>query len=107
MYDLEGRQKAWKDAAYRSIDGYRAQTAADDQQKPVYRLLNGCRPGLEARSPLRSSARIGDPVRIALSFGRYFKVSGKLQQTFAAEGIQILFASPGVISDSWIMVGIL
>jgi len=34
-------------------------------------------------------------------------VSGKLQQTLAAEGMQILFASPGVISDSWIMVGIL
>ena len=29
------------------------------------------------------------------------------QQTFAADGIQILLASPGVISDSWIITGIL
>ena len=50
---------------------------------------------------------MGDPVRTALSSGRYCKVSGKLQQTLAADGMQILLASPGVMSDSWMMVGIL
>ena len=30
----------------------------------------------------------------------YFKVSGKLQQTFVATGIHSLFAKPGVMSDS-------
>src|SRR5699024_2818401 len=44
--------------------------------------------------------------RTALSSGRWETVSGKLQQTFVAKGIQILLASPGVISDSWIKVGI-
>ena len=33
-------------------------------------------------------------------------VSGKLQHTFFAPRIAILFASPGVISDSWIIAGI-
>ena len=60
-----------------------------------------------SRSPCNSSLRIGEPVRHAFSFGRYPRVSGKLQQTFAADGIQILLASPGVISDSWIITGIL
>ena len=40
------------------------------------------------------------------SAGSDFKVSGKLQQTFRATGIQSLLASPGVISDSWITHGI-
>ena len=44
---------------------------------------------------------------MALSFGRYSRVSGKLQQTFFAEGMQILFARPGVMSDSWMMTGTL
>ena len=57
------------------------------------------------RSPFSSSARIGDPVSTALSSGRYLRVSGKLQQTFFAEGMQSLLARPGVISDSWIIVG--
>ena len=42
----------------------------------------------------------------AFPSGRYFTVSGKLQHTFVAAGIASLLASPGVISDSWMMVGI-
>ena len=53
-----------------------------------------------SRSPVKSSWRIGEPVRTALSAGRFFKVSGKLQQIFVADGIESLFASPGVMSDS-------
>ena len=56
-------------------------------------------------SPVKSSWRIGDPVRTALSWGRELKVSGKLQHTFAAEGMESLLASPGVISDSWMITG--
>ena len=44
-------------------------------------------------------------MRTALPAGREDNVSGKLQQTFAAEGMEILLARPGVISDSWIMTG--
>ena len=33
-------------------------------------------------------------------------VSGKEQQTFCAAGMASLLASPGVMSDSWMMVGI-
>ena len=33
-------------------------------------------------------------------------VSGKLQHTFVAAEREILFTSPGVISDSWIITGI-
>ena len=43
----------------------------------------------------------------ALSAGRLLTVSGKLQHTFAAEGIHSLFARPGVMSDSWMIAGIL
>ena len=56
-------------------------------------------------TPLKSSLLIGDPVSTALSAGRYFMVSGKLQQTFLAPFMAILLASPGVISDSWMMAG--
>ena len=56
--------------------------------------------------PLESSARMGEPVSTALSSGRSFIVSGKLQQTLVATGIHSLLASPGVISDSWMMQGI-
>ena len=45
--------------------------------------------------------------RIILTCGRYCNVSGKLQHTFEAAGIQILLANPGVISDSWIIEGTL
>ena len=41
-----------------------------------------------------------EPVSTALSFGRCSKVSGKLQHTLDADGMDNLFASPGVISDS-------
>lgn len=51
-------------------------------------------------SPEASSSRIGEPDKTALSFGSIASVSGKLQQTFFATGMQSLFASPGVISDS-------
>ena len=57
--------------------------------------------------PFASSVRIGEPVRTALSAGRSFMVSGKLQQTLAATGMHSLLASPGVISDSCMMQGIL
>ena len=50
---------------------------------------------------------MGDPVSTALSAGRYFKVSGKLQHTLQACGIASLLARPGVISDSWMIAGIL
>ena len=43
--------------------------------------------------------------RVAFPSGRYFKVSGKLQHTHFADGMQSLFARPGVISDSWMIVG--
>ena len=52
------------------------------------------------RSPERSSLRIGVPVNTALPAGRCLIVSGKLQQTLVAAGIDSLFARPGVISDS-------
>ena len=58
-------------------------------------------------SPDSSSWRIGVPVRTALFSGRHLTVSGKLQQTFAADGIHSLFARPGVISDSWMSAGTL
>ena len=45
------------------------------------------------------------PVRTALSAGRYLIVSGKLQHTFVAFLIAILLASPGVISDSCMITG--
>ena len=57
-------------------------------------------------SPWKSSSRIGEPVRTAFCGGRCLIVSGKFVQTRFAQGIQILFASPGVISDSWITQGI-
>lgn len=50
---------------------------------------------------------MGVPVRTALSAGRVETVSGKLQQILVAEERHNLFASPGVISDSWMMAGIL
>ena len=56
--------------------------------------------------PRRSSCLIGEPVRTALSFGRYLSVSGKLQHIFVAPRIAILLARPGVISDSCIITGI-
>ena len=46
-------------------------------------------------------------MRTAFPSGRYFIVSGKLQHTFVALGIASLFARPGVMSDSWIIAGIL
>ena len=57
--------------------------------------------------PLKSSSLIGEPVRTAFSAGRCLSVSGKFVQTLTAHGMQILFASPGVISDSCIIHGIL
>ena len=57
--------------------------------------------------PERSSRLMGEPVRTALSFGRYFIVSGKLQHMRVAEGMLSLLASPGVMSDSWDMTGTL
>ena len=65
--------------------------------RPVY-----CKP--VRRSPSSSSLRMGEPVSTAFPSGRYFKVSGKLQQTFLAEEIHRRFASPGVISDSWMIL---
>ena len=56
--------------------------------------------------PFASSSRIGEPDKTALSLGSMASVSGKLQQTFLATGIQSLLASPGVISDSWMIHGI-
>ena len=46
-------------------------------------------------------------MRTAFPSGRYFIVSGKLQHTFVALGMASLFARPGVMSDSWIIAGIL
>ena len=66
------------DSAEKLLDVYKRQA-----ERWVY-----CNPA--RRSPFNSSSRIGEPVRTALSSGRYFKVSGKLQQTFLAIGIQIL-----------------
>ena len=57
--------------------------------------------------PERSSCRIGEPVRTAFPSGRQSNVSGKLQHIFAADGIAILLARPGVISDSWMITGTL
>ena len=45
--------------------------------------------------PVRSSCRIGEPVKTAFSFGRCSNVSGKLQQIFVAAGIEILLQVPG------------
>ena len=56
--------------------------------------------------PLNNSWRIGVPVSMALLAGSSETVSGKLQHTLVANGMESLFASPGVISDSWIKVGI-
>ena len=56
--------------------------------------------------PLKSSFLIGEPVSTAFPFGRYCRVSGKLVQTFVANLVAILFASPGVISDSCMITGI-
>ena len=56
--------------------------------------------------PWKSSSRIGEPVKTAFSAGRCFMVSGKFVHTLDAQGIQSLFASPGVISDSWMTQGI-
>ena len=85
-------------------------TATEPRLPPIIKIT-----GLSSVSPQNSSAadllpsnsswRIGEPVSTAFSFGRCSKVSGKLQHTFVADGIEILFASPGVISDSWMMVG--
>ena len=61
--------------------------------------------GHSSMPPWASSARIGEPVSTALSPGRSFNVSGKLQHTFLATGMHILLASPGVMSDSWMMQG--
>ena len=55
--------------------------------------------------PFASSSRIGDPVRTAFPSGSIGMVSGKLQHIFSATGMHSLLASPGVISDSWIMQG--
>ena len=49
---------------------------------------------------------MGEPVSTAFSSGRYLSVSGKLQHTFFATGMQSLFARPGVRSDSCMMQGI-
>ena len=57
--------------------------------------------------PLSNSVRIGEPVSTALSAGKYFNVSGKLQHTLVALGIASLLAKPGVISDSCIIAGTL
>ena len=57
--------------------------------------------------PMPSSSLIGVPVRTALSAGRSLMVSGKLQQILLAPDILSLLASPGVISDSWTIYGIL
>ena len=57
-------------------------------------------------SPLKSSSLIGEPVSTAFSAGRCFSVSGKFVHTLTAHGIHILFASPGVISDSCMIHGI-
>ena len=57
-------------------------------------------------SPVKSSVLIGVPVTTAFPSGRFFWVSGKLQHIFVAFGSASLFASPGVISDSWRMTGI-
>ena len=53
-----------------------------------------------AEFPSNSSFLIGVPVTTALPAGSFSRVSGKLQQTFDAFGMAILFANPGVISDS-------
>ena len=59
-----------------------------------------------SRLPSESSLRMGQPVRTAFFGGRYCRVSGKLQHTFAADGMVSLLARPGVKSDSWQMTGI-
>ena len=56
--------------------------------------------------PLKSSFLIGEPVSTALFLGRYCNVSGKLVHILVANLVAILFASPGVISDSCIITGI-
>ena len=57
--------------------------------------------------PKKSFSLMGVPVSIPFSFGIYFKVSGKFAQIFFAKGKASLLASPGVISDSWMMTGTL
>ena len=56
-------------------------------------------------SPSNNSLRMGVPVCTPLPFGTYCRVSGKVAQITLAEGIAILFARPGVMSDSWIITG--
>ena len=80
-------------------------TFTEPRLPPIIRIigLSGVRPVYfkpARRSPWRISARIGEPVKTALSAGRYGNVSGKLQQTFFADGMHSLLARPGVISDS-------
>src|SRR5699024_1208195 len=51
------------------------------------------------------SSRMTAPTYSAFFFGTYDTVSGKVVRTFFAKGIAILFASPGVKSDSWMIAG--
>ncbi|MPN40346.1 hypothetical protein SDC9_187882 [bioreactor metagenome] len=55
--------------------------------------------------PIKSSDLIGVPVATPFPFLMYLRVSGKVVHTFLANGEAILFASPGVMSDSWIITG--
>ncbi|MNC29902.1 hypothetical protein D3C75_781700 [compost metagenome] len=55
--------------------------------------------------PASSSRRMGRPVYTALSPLICLTVSGKLTHTRPAKGTDIRLASPGVISDSWIITG--
>src|SRR5690606_27827836 len=48
-----------------------------------------------------------EPVQVDLSFGKCLIVSLKTVKIWEANGSEILFAKPGVTSDSWTTTGIL
>src|SRR5699024_3453916 len=56
-------------------------------------------------SPLNKALRTTAPTYTAFFSGKCFVVSGKVANTFFANGIESLLASPGVISDSSINEG--
>ncbi len=89
MYYLIGFQKLRKNAADSLIDRDGAETSADDQNYWAIGRKMG-RTGVPP-DDLRAEALhgSGEPVRTALSSGRYLSVSGKLQHTLEAAGIQI------------------
>ena len=99
MDHLELFQKLRKNAADCAVDLDRTETSTNYQddrfcRREIRILETGKSVSFEEFLTNRRSGQDAFPS------GRYFKVSGKLQHTHFAEGMQSLFARPGVISDS-------